>query len=1580
MNIYKVNYLTGVNRIQKIYVFSGDQDKDLASLFVKEPSNSIFTKIFNSQELSYIQNQRIEVVFSKQSIHYDDAIGIIKAKVNHELKTKSSIPEMFMFAMKEYTIQMSIIYNALTLNKKIPLTKTRVSYFFMNIVKDVNGDSIKINLPEKDVYTYKDLMDLQIEGKKVFINYPLGKRHIIQDKQYPFICNPFEFHQEDPTTEKIIRDNIYTLNNNLLLSGGQVSYNNIYLCLAKDILQYRDTASTINIYFPLLYTRGIRNIDLLNDEQSKLIEESKSKYTPSIFESVDLFYKINSKSSNKLEYVNKGIKSIQIIIRQMYSLKIPNDVMFKIYHASKDTPFVKYNPGEGQEKLIRLYADKMTSDGKKIPYLSKSKIRNFIKTITPRGHSIAIFFEDINAQCIMNEQGDIHVSMVFSEAMSLENLNEMLYEKLNSKLEIFQDYLGQHGYTISIFNGLYHNTTDIKDMSYQSSVIIKKPFMLNDLKGCVSSVFVLENNNIKDGITARYKRVANFNQMTSMEAFVVEKQKAGNDYQDIVEQLIIVYPNLSEEEAINLVGKLASELQVERGVRKNVIDLKENPGFRTEFKFDPITSELSLVVSGIDDVQYIDLIPIYLDSLVQLTQFKKDLGVTLKKINEICKKEYKKETVFEEIVPEIDQSYNDKVEKEEQKIEDDEKQELRDEESDYEEDAIDLFFGEDEEESEEESSEAEEIDSIQGGEKNTPPDGDENLVKDVSKLKLNNPYYFQKRMMDRDPVLIMTEKKGKFSEYSRICHENVRRQPVILNQQELDKINEEHPGFLKEESDIVKYGSNPDKQFYYICPRYWDLKRNTLVTPKEIKEKNLQDKIIPLEEKTPGPGKYIYEFTAPRDGSNTPYPGLIPDKHPEGHCLPCCFKTWKADSQVERKKNLCLGKDVPETRKIEKDDYILGPGKFPLNQDKWGYLPTNIQKVLSYKQTECEIGKPCVLRHGVEYSKNQSFLAAISDALFYVKNSGSVPTIKQTKEKIVGVLTLDNFITFQNGNLITEFYDQTKKVDSGQPKYRETKLYSRTKNDKSKLEFYKKVCNSFEQFVKYIQNENIDIDYTFLWDLISTPNPLLFENGINLVIFKSPNEDNTDNLNLICPTNHYTSRYYDPNKPTLLLYNEDQFFEPIYTLIRIFEGNKEIKGIIQLFKENDANLTPEIKYIFELIIKPFYDKMCKPMASMPRVYKAKQPILLDKLIDECKKLEYTIKKQAVNLQGKVVGLLVKMKKIDAKGIIPCYPSAINSNYSYDFVLEDYFWSDYKKTTLFLQNVKKDSAGSIPCSPIFKVIEDEVIVGIITETNQFIQLSVPEPISNIKDNLKELRNNNYVINKDSSSLKGSDTIITEDNGEDEERKEFVKKIQLETRFYEAFRNTVKVILNKTENVRYKEEIENTIDNLGMIYSQKLPKIDEKLRLLVGNMAMFVKDYNYQMINNIQTCATKKNDNKCREQSPLCSVISEGKCQIMLPKQNLLNGIDNEKNYYLRLADELIRYKRIQQFMFLPQMYLSFGKVDLLVNDDEIVILQSMLTEEFFEGLVDFQPNPYLKSNTYDTATPSITETYSAEITV
>ena len=66
--------------------------------------------------------------------------------------------------------------------------------------------------------------------------------------------------------------------------------------------------------------------------------------------------------------------------------------------------------------------------------------------------------------------------------------------------------------------------------------------------------------------------------------------------------------------------------------------------------------------------------------------------------------------------------------------------------------------------------------------------------------------------------------------------------------------------------------------------------------------------------------------------------------------------------------------------------------------------------------------------------------------------------------------------------------------------------------------------------------------------------------------------------------------------------------------------------------------------------------------------------------------------------------------------------------------------------------------------------------------------------------------------------------------DEEREDFVKKIRLETRFYEAFRNTVKVIMNETKNSSQREKIEETVSNIGMIYSQKIKLVYEQIKQL------------------------------------------------------------------------------------------------------------------------------------------------------
>ena len=90
--------------------------------------------------------------------------------------------------------------------------------------------------------------------------------------------------------------------------------------------------------------------------------------------------------------------------------------------------------------------------------------------------------------------------------------------------------------------------------------------------------------------------------------------------------------------------------------------------------------------------------------------------------------------------------------------------------------------------------------------------------------------------------------------------------------------------------------------------------------------------------------------------------------------------------------------------------------------------------------------------------------------------------------------------------------------------------------------------------------------------------------------------------------------------------------------------------------------------------------------------------------------------------------------------------------------------------------------------------------------------------------------------------------------------------------------------------------------------------------------------------------------------------------------------NEEYYYGRMADELIRYNRIKSFIFKPQAYLSFGQIKYNLRDNEIIVLEDMLTQEFFDSMVPSDINIYAKYNTYDNAEPIISQHYSSEVKI
>ena len=297
--------------------------------------------------------------------------------------------------------------------------------------------------------------------------------------------------------------------------------------------------------------------------------------------------------------------------------------------------------------------------------------------------------------------------------------------------------------------------------------------------------------------------------------------------------------------------------------------------------------------------------------------------------------------------------------------------------------------------------------------------------------------------------------------------------------------------------------------------------------------------------------------------------------------------------------------------------------------------------------------------------------------------------------------------------------------------------------------------------------------------------------------------------------------------------------------------------------------------------------------------------------------------------------------------------------------------------MYLRTLYTNSQHRIPCNPVIKIVSDGVLVGLLTMTNQFVPC-IPEPFQEDPDEdhdgLRTLFMNS--TDKELNILDNDQKQLT-DTRIDMERLVKIKQIHLESHFYNVFRNLLRILLTYYENKTYKNELLAQIRSIEVNYLQKLTNIQQQLIQLMNKYVDFVeyKTDTLQHIEDIRQCLNLP-DAMCGEKSYCAfSRSAEGICKFQLPKTNLINGADNEINYFGKLADELIRYARIRTFIFHPQKFLSFQEIGYKLRDNEIILLEAILYGHYFDGLVAIKDNPYLvNKHTYDSATPSISAPY------
>ena len=832
--------------------------------------------------------------------------------------------------------------------------------------------------------------------------------------------------------------------------------------------------------------------------------------------------------------------------------------------------------------------------------------------------------------------------------------------------------------------------------------------------------------------------------------------------------------------------------------------------------------------------------------------------------------------------------------------------------------------------------------------------------------------------------------------YSRSCAANAKKQPIIISEEEKKNIDDNHSGSYNE---ALEYSTDTTTPYYYICPRYWCAEENVSLTDDqvqkdgdELKSTFCSGKIIEFDDKKQhhkGDSDYIYNN-----------PGFN-----KNSCIPCCFKISQKAKNIENKRK-CKDQytETGNSRQVENIDnkskntmlleeeisvdYIQQPNKFPLEANRFGYLPLNLQKFLPNDLKNCKLKGDfnCILRIGIEQSNTQSFISCLSSIYSFINKEDTVISNSELKKKIweEGNIDLDSFITYMNGNLIQAFYNKNKKVNV--VKYvKNTVLGEKlVRTNKKQQMLFEKCVNAFEEFKIFLKSEETTITHEYIWDIISNNKyNLIFKNPINLVIFEIKEDFESNYIEVLCPTNHYSNDNYKENAETYIILKHGDLYEPIVYCER---KKSDVKGekfkinivtnlnkrrLIQHNLHDMKNLINNIKTIY------LNNDKCGVLPSNPGKYKFK-PIektlrFSNDIVTKLVSMHYGIQKQIVNYNGKCIGLLINepiqsgedgsIRYVPDKEpfMLPIYPSSILKGTDIIFIDDETLLIKYATLKKKLFTLSEKSSNEIPCNPVSKVIDnEETIVGIITETKQFIPVE-PKPNKLEVDDYKivsTVKSNDLFLDNKNLFYSDAELFSTEHDKKDMKTNIYIKKIKLESRFYDCFRNFIRIQINKPNNIYNKEELQTIINNNLIIYSDKVSRINVIIKKMTKGIINFVDYFDEEKISSLNL-----EENIC---------FDEEKNALLIPSINLVTEESNEPFYYKRLYDEIIRYDYIRKFIFDIDSYLSLVKQNYNLNDDEFILPQSLLSPKYFENLVEIKSN---LNKLYDTAYPQIHIPYS-----
>jgi len=1210
----------------------------------------------------------------------------------------------------------------------------------------------------------------------------------------------------------------------------------------------------------------------------------------------DLLFDIKAHHLNKLHYITPwGIKFIKLHINQLIEQSVPLEIVFKNTSSTSSIPVIKFSSDLEKDSIYRLFCEKKAANGMLIPVVNAMEN---IRELSKLEKTIT-FYNGEELTCVFNERGDIIVTCDFKN--SIKSIDEV-QEICNTIVSNIRSSTLNLGFRVGSFLTLFEDNVKIETLTYaceiQSDYNVSTDKLVPFLD-CIKSIIVDESENATRFVC---KRVSIDDDEINT---TIAWKNSSNNIEVNIENInniryLLTVPLYMDSIILMAQNKLSEDAlnQIHRACSLKEDDVEVSDSNKLSNNVSSVVEENNSQKEEKENKED-QMNPTHPTHPTHPTQIDEN-------DNSDTDEDYEDEKQ-DKVINQMEETKNNillnKSEREENVDDDD----LLDEhmkggyETDTETSRSEDTGTDDNEEQEEEDDDSE-------------GDDENSSASPVKPRIIMNPKYFSERIADSDPDVVIEQ--------------NIKRkcgQPVLVTDNELEMIQKTNP--LKKE-DILKLDSRSENN--YICPMYWCPALNVSLPPDEMKTKIVNGvkqsfhpycgKIITKHESLDENGLGVIKLNVNRD--------KIPiKKHcEEGKiCAPCCSAQG----------------DVPYKPVEAQDDTLLLP------------LPDEVKRLFGFKHPDKELAH--ISR------RDKSFLGSISIALY------NNPTIEEFKNLILSTITVDDFVKYQNGNLVTDFQESLENLNNHDSniadevaKYKNTLLFKKLNmDDIAEKLYYRQVISAYKNFIDFIKDSQLTIDYTYLWDILCLPNNKLFKNGLNLIILVY--DEITKITQMICPTNHYSSSLYDSHKDNLFLIKTEEKYSPICYNTGV---SKEI-----LFSESRP--LPPIQHILKTFVKPQIEK-CRAHSVNSSLEAS--PMILSTLVTNLEQIDYRVRNQILNYNNKVIGVTATDRN-DKTGFVPCVPSGLLFNKTYDFVFVSYdsVWSSYHDTVDFLTQVYENSQRKILCKPVSRVIQlSSTVVGILTESNQFVQLSTPLKLEDAPpDTLTNVfTDTDFVdLSDPSNKLISSDKNIFTQDSKDNEREDYINRIRAENNFYFTFKNTVRLLFANNQNQKWKKDIQALLSQKETIYQVKLKQVEQVLKQMVSKKVQFTGDDSYyKLIKTVAACILKDSESSCSLSSGLCG-FTDGHCNLIIPRYNLVSSRKkNENIYFKRLSDELIRNNRIRAYIFSKQTTEGMEHSSYSMDENEIILTDSTI-ESYFKELAPLMTTERVNFTSFDEAVPS-----------